>query len=241
MLCDRHFEPGEIQSVEMEADCQACLRRLADPGRVSSALFEGGRGGALLELSLQQAREHRPNLAEPSKPRPGRTSSDRLRTSPSSRPSARAATFRPSRHHPRSPSRAHRPPRRWPPNYSVGSTGHPKVSSSGSGATASVPGLSAAAAIGYGWSQVMSRSTFRRTPEETSPEGRPSRVVNRGRREASRHRPRCGGGRGPDARGCERARVTRPSASRSPGASADAHRRGRSEAGGGGAPGARAR
>ena len=58
-LCDKEFAPDDVQTVDLEADCQACLRRQADPGRVSSAFFQGGRGGALLELSLQQARERR--------------------------------------------------------------------------------------------------------------------------------------------------------------------------------------
>jgi len=76
-LCDKRFEAGAVEASDLDVDCQSCLRRQNDPGRVSSAFFEGGRGSALLELSLQQARERRtavpsPIEAEPNPPAPRR-------------------------------------------------------------------------------------------------------------------------------------------------------------------------
>lgn len=57
-----------------ELDCQACRRRERDPARVSSALFEGGLGEELLQLSLaraQRAREERSQTRASPAPRPG--------------------------------------------------------------------------------------------------------------------------------------------------------------------------
>ncbi len=94
-LCAKHFGPGVMEAIDRAADCQACLRRLADPGRVSNAYFEGGRGSALLELSLKQARERGPVASEgrqpptqPSEPGSGTVprGAPRLTIVPSGRP-----------------------------------------------------------------------------------------------------------------------------------------------------------
>lgn len=89
-LCDKAFGPGEVAVVEQAPDCQACLRRSADPGRVSSALFAGGRGSALLEMSLQQARERHSSAQEaPSKPTRRMPAQPHLTIVPSERPEHR--------------------------------------------------------------------------------------------------------------------------------------------------------
>ena len=58
-LCSKELKEGSFTASESDADCQLCVKRKADPARVSSALFEGGMGEALLELSLRKARESR--------------------------------------------------------------------------------------------------------------------------------------------------------------------------------------
>lgn len=90
-LCAKIFPPDAVAVVVEAADCHACRRRQSDPGRVSSALFEGGRGSALLEMSLLQARERRKESSEPataSEPRPARRP-PHLTIVPSERPEPR--------------------------------------------------------------------------------------------------------------------------------------------------------
>lgn len=58
-LCSKELKEGSFVAAQGDADCQLCLKRKADPARVSSALFEGGMGEALLELSLRKARERK--------------------------------------------------------------------------------------------------------------------------------------------------------------------------------------
>lgn len=59
-LCGKTLRDGSFLAVpEAEPDCQACRRRERDPARVSSALFEGGLGEELLQLSLERAQRSR--------------------------------------------------------------------------------------------------------------------------------------------------------------------------------------
>lgn len=96
-LCGKELAGSAI--TDEDADCQACLRRRADPARLSSAFFNQDEGSRLLELSLQAAqrrRQGRPDLRvvtsrEPEAP------ARRERPSPAaSRASARAASDAPA-------------------------------------------------------------------------------------------------------------------------------------------------
>jgi hypothetical protein len=64
-LCGQSFKPGDYVATDLEADCRICLRRRANEAVVSSAFFQQDMGEELLKLSLQQARERRPEAARP--------------------------------------------------------------------------------------------------------------------------------------------------------------------------------
>jgi hypothetical protein len=60
-LCGQTLGDGAYAATDMPADCANCIRRSRDQSRVSSAFFESEEGSELLRLSLEQARERRPN------------------------------------------------------------------------------------------------------------------------------------------------------------------------------------
>jgi hypothetical protein len=64
-LCGKTLAAGAYVPVEGSADCASCVRRSADPSRISSAFFEQEEGSQLLRLSLEQARFRRPDAKEP--------------------------------------------------------------------------------------------------------------------------------------------------------------------------------
>lgn len=65
-LCDRTLAEGTYRATEAEADCQICLRRRNEPGRVSSAFFRSDMGSELLERSLQEMKPRRSGPREQS-------------------------------------------------------------------------------------------------------------------------------------------------------------------------------
>lgn len=74
-LCGKTLKEGSFVGVPGgEPDCQACRRRERDPARVSSALFEGGLGEELLQLSLERVQRSREERSkQPRQPPPART------------------------------------------------------------------------------------------------------------------------------------------------------------------------
>jgi len=71
-LCGQTYKPDEYDRTEDEADCKVCLRRQGNEAVVSSAFFNQDLGEELLRLSLQQAREKRPQGDRPSKSKKSR-------------------------------------------------------------------------------------------------------------------------------------------------------------------------
>ena len=74
-LCGQTLEGGSFMAVNTAADCANCIRRSKDQARISGAFFAQEEGSELLRLSLEQAKNRRPNLrvlpspaAEKSKP-----------------------------------------------------------------------------------------------------------------------------------------------------------------------------
>jgi len=61
-LCGQILPDGSFTAVDTEADCANCIRRSKDQARISGAFFEQEEGSELLRLSLEQARERKPNL-----------------------------------------------------------------------------------------------------------------------------------------------------------------------------------
>jgi hypothetical protein len=61
-LCGQTLDPGSYSGVDAEADCANCIRRSRDQARISGAFFAQEEGSELLRLSLEQARNRRPNL-----------------------------------------------------------------------------------------------------------------------------------------------------------------------------------
>lgn len=61
-LCGQTLLDGSYTAVDSEPDCANCIRRSKDQARISGAFFEQEEGSELLRLSLEQARERKPNL-----------------------------------------------------------------------------------------------------------------------------------------------------------------------------------
>ncbi len=61
-LCGQTLADGSYAAVDAEPDCANCIRRSKDQARISGAFFEQEEGSELLRLSLEQARERKPNL-----------------------------------------------------------------------------------------------------------------------------------------------------------------------------------
>jgi hypothetical protein len=61
-LCGQTLGDGSYAAVDAEPDCANCIRRSKDQARISGAFFAQEEGSELLRLSLEQARERRPNL-----------------------------------------------------------------------------------------------------------------------------------------------------------------------------------
>src|SRR4030088_3351616 len=59
-LCGQTLAAGTFAAVEDDADCTNCIRRSNDQGRISGAFFAQDEGSELLRLSLEQARQRRP-------------------------------------------------------------------------------------------------------------------------------------------------------------------------------------
>ena len=85
-LCGQTLGDGTYAATDSVADCTNCIRRSRDQSRISSAFFEQEEGSELLRLSLEQARQRKPER----KPGPaaGKQESSRpvLRVMPSSPP-----------------------------------------------------------------------------------------------------------------------------------------------------------
>ena len=64
-LCGQTLDAGSYRAVDTDPDCANCIRRSKDQARISGAFFAQEEGSELLRLSLEQARERRP---EPRKP-----------------------------------------------------------------------------------------------------------------------------------------------------------------------------
>jgi len=67
-LCGQTLGEGSYAAVDAEPDCANCIRRSKDQARISGAFFAQEEGSELLRLSLEQARERRPNLRVLPKP-----------------------------------------------------------------------------------------------------------------------------------------------------------------------------
>ena len=59
-LCGQTLAAGTFAAVEDDADCTNCIRRSKDQSRISGAFFAQDEGSELLRLSLEQARQRRP-------------------------------------------------------------------------------------------------------------------------------------------------------------------------------------
>src|SRR3989440_13041200 len=62
-LCGQTLGEGSYAAVDSEPDCANCIRRSKDQARISGAFFAQEEGSELLRLSLEQAREKKPNLS----------------------------------------------------------------------------------------------------------------------------------------------------------------------------------
>ncbi len=67
-LCGQTLAAGTFSAFEGLADCNNCIRRSKDQGRISGAFFAQDEGSELLRLSLEQARQRKP-AASSSPPR----------------------------------------------------------------------------------------------------------------------------------------------------------------------------
>ena len=63
-LCGQVLGPGLFAGTDAVADCANCIRRSKDQSRISSAFFEQDEGSELLKLSLEHARQRRPEPRE---------------------------------------------------------------------------------------------------------------------------------------------------------------------------------
>lgn len=64
-LCGQTLDGGSYKAVDAEPDCANCIRRSRDQARISGAFFAQEEGSELLRLSLEQARERRPDSRKP--------------------------------------------------------------------------------------------------------------------------------------------------------------------------------
>ena len=63
-LCGQVLGEGAYTDTDAVADCANCIRRSKDQSRISSAFFEQDEGSELLKLSLEHARQRRPEKKE---------------------------------------------------------------------------------------------------------------------------------------------------------------------------------
>lgn len=63
-LCGQELADGSYAASEDVADCANCIRRSRDQSRISSAFFAQDEGSELLRLSLEHARQRRPERKE---------------------------------------------------------------------------------------------------------------------------------------------------------------------------------
>ena len=63
-LCGQVLGEGTYTGTDAVADCANCIRRSRDQSRISSAFFEQDEGSELLKLSLEHARQRRPEKKE---------------------------------------------------------------------------------------------------------------------------------------------------------------------------------
>jgi hypothetical protein len=63
-LCGQVIGEGAWSGTDAVADCANCIRRSKDQSRISSAFFEQDEGSELLKLSLEHARQRRPEQKE---------------------------------------------------------------------------------------------------------------------------------------------------------------------------------
>ena len=63
-LCGQVLGEGTYTGTDGVADCANCIRRSRDQSRISSAFFEQDEGSELLKLSLEHARQRRPEKKE---------------------------------------------------------------------------------------------------------------------------------------------------------------------------------
>jgi len=61
-LCGQTLTDESYAAIDADADCANCIRRSHDPSRISGAFFAQEEGSELLRLSLEQARERKPDL-----------------------------------------------------------------------------------------------------------------------------------------------------------------------------------
>lgn len=59
-MCGQTLGEGTYAASDSVADCANCIRRSRDQSRISSAFFEQEEGSELLRLSLEQARQRKP-------------------------------------------------------------------------------------------------------------------------------------------------------------------------------------
>ncbi len=59
-LCGQTLGDGAYAASDAVADCANCIRRSKDQSRISSAFFEQDEGSELLKLSLEHARQRKP-------------------------------------------------------------------------------------------------------------------------------------------------------------------------------------
>ena len=71
-LCGQTLEGGSYAAVQTEADCANCIRRSHDQARISGAFFAQEEGSELLRMSLEQAKNRKPNLRVLPNPAPSR-------------------------------------------------------------------------------------------------------------------------------------------------------------------------
>src|SRR5689334_13815663 len=73
-LCGQVLDAGTFGGTDAVADCANCIRRSRDQSRISSAFFEQEEGSELLRLSLEQARQRKPERkpGAPAAKEPGR-------------------------------------------------------------------------------------------------------------------------------------------------------------------------
>ena len=89
-LCGQVLGEGAYTGTDAVADCANCIRRSRDQSRVSSAFFESDEGSELLRLSLEQARQRKPEQ-KPGDTAPAERRKPHLRIVPAPAPQPEAA------------------------------------------------------------------------------------------------------------------------------------------------------